>query len=71
MKCFSLNSYPISILFGLFEIAKACALNFLAFFNYLLTFDLIKTQLGHSIHNSQEMLLLPQFLFDCSSVLFF
>ena len=27
-----------------------------------MTYDLIKTQLGHSVHNSQEMLLLPQFL---------
>ena len=40
----SLNSYPIAILFGLFERAYACALNFLVDFNYyLLTYHLIKT----------------------------
>ena len=41
----SLNSYPISILFGLFERACACALNFLTDlrnFNYESTYDLIK-----------------------------
>ena len=69
----SLNSYPISIMFGLFQIARACALNFLTDFrnfNYLLTYDLIKTQLMHSVHNSQEMFLLPQFLSDFNSVWF-
>ena len=46
-KCFSsLNSYPISILFGLFERACACALNVLTDlrnFNYYSTYDLIRT----------------------------
>ena len=46
-KCYSsLNFYPISILFGLFERACACALHFLpdfTNFNYYLTYDLIKT----------------------------
>ena len=28
--------------------------------NYELTYDLIKTRLWHSVHNSQEMFLLPQ-----------
>ena len=73
-KCFSsLNYYPISILFGLFKRARAWALNFLTDFrnfNYWLTYDLIKTQLGHSDHNSQEMLLLPQFSSDFNSVWF-
>ena len=44
-------------MFGLFERACACALNFLTVFrnfNYYLTYnELIKTQLGHSVHNSQ------------------
>ena len=47
----SLNSYPISIMSGLFE--RACALTFLADYrncNYKLTYDLIKTQLGRSVH---------------------
>ena len=35
-----------------------------------LTYDLNKTELGHSVHNSQEMLLLPQFLSDFHSVWF-
>ena len=46
-KCFSsLSSYPISILFGLFERARACALNFLTDFRNLycrLIYDLSKT----------------------------
>ena len=71
-KCFfSLNYYPISILFGLFERAWVCASNILKDFrnfNYYLTYDLIKTQLGYSVHNSQEMLLLPKFLSDFNSV---
>ena len=50
-KCFSLNSYSISILFGLFERARACALKFLPDlrnFKYWLTYYLIRTQLGHN-----------------------
>ena len=59
-KCLSsLNSHPISIPFVLFE--STCALNFLTDFRnfiYQINYDLIKTQLGHSVHNSQEILLL-------------
>ena len=60
-------------MFGLFKRAWACALNILMDFrncNYYLTDDLIKTQLGHSVHSSQEMLLLPQFLSDFNYVWF-
>ena len=73
-KCFfSLNYSPISILFGLFERARACAWKLLTVFrnfNYWLTYDLIRTQLGHSVHNSQEMLLLPQLSSDFNYVWF-
>ena len=60
-KCFSsLNSYPISIMFGLFERACACALNYLMDIrnlNYSLTYALINTLLGQSVHILQEILL--------------
>ena len=60
-KCFSsLNSYPISIMFGLFERACACALNYLMDLrnlNYSSTYALINTLLGQSVHILQEILL--------------
>ena len=45
-KCFSsLNSYPISIMFGLFERARACALNLLTDFRNFNSTSLIKDEL--------------------------
>ena len=48
-------------MFGLFERARACALNFLTDFGnfiYYLTYDLINIWLGHSVHNSYPISIL-------------